>query len=61
MRRPSSMSPLTASVPPLRAPPVSKYARIVVSGYRSVLPSRAVSGVGHVCKASMTRVASRRP
>ena len=55
------MSPLTASVPPLLAPPVSKYARIVFCHFFNVLPSLAISGIGHVGKASITLVASRFP
>ena len=61
MRRPSSMIPLMASVPLLLAPSVSKYARNAVLQLRSVLPSLAMSAIGHPDSFSISCSASRRP
>ena len=55
------MSPLMASVPPLDARPVSKYAKNAVFYCRRVRPRRAISVTGQVGKVSMTRSAIRRP
>ena len=50
-----------ASVPPLFARRVSKYARNAWRHRLSVVPSRRISGIGHVENAARTRWAMRRP
>jgi hypothetical protein len=50
-----------ASVPPLDARPVSKYAKNAVFHCRRVRPRRAISVTGQVGKVSTTRSAIRRP
>ena len=56
-----SMTPLIASVGPLEAPKVSKYARIAVFHCLSVRPSRETSGIGQDGNEAITSLTSSLP